>query len=146
MPQWWLMITAHINCCWTHNTCSSIAKTHADALNNYWVSRQAGQQLPTGNDSVNTVQLLWACAKLYRPCLKLHAVHQTPVQVSKLGCIALAISFSGFHSGRRLTCCTDGTVMLTSSLLWVNWSLLVSGLLETVVKVSKPHHNSWTKP
>ena len=30
--------------CWTHNTCSSISKTHADALNNYWVSRQREQQ------------------------------------------------------------------------------------------------------
>ena len=30
--------------CWTHNTCSSITKTHADALSHYWSSRQAEQQ------------------------------------------------------------------------------------------------------
>ena len=47
--------------CRTHNTCSSIAKTHADALSHYWASRQAEQQgsffvqLPIGNDGVNTV-------------------------------------------------------------------------------------------
>ena len=40
MPRWGWMIVAHINCRWTHNTCSSKGKTHADALNNYWVSRQ----------------------------------------------------------------------------------------------------------
>ena len=30
--------------CWNHNTCSSIAKTYADALSNYCVSRQTEQQ------------------------------------------------------------------------------------------------------
>ena len=56
-----LMIVAHINYCWTHNMCSSIAKTHADSLSNYigYLGRQRNKQLlPTENDSVNTVQLL----------------------------------------------------------------------------------------
>ena len=44
MSRWGWMIAAHINYCWTHNTCSSIAKTHADALSNYWISRQTEQQ------------------------------------------------------------------------------------------------------
>ena len=44
MPRLGWMIAAHINYCWTHNTCSSIAKIHADALSNYWVSRQTEQQ------------------------------------------------------------------------------------------------------
>ena len=44
MPLWGWMIAAHINYCWTQYTCSSIAETHADALSNYWASRQAGQQ------------------------------------------------------------------------------------------------------
>ena len=39
----------------------TIHAVDADALSNYWVSRQTEQQgscwLPTGNDSVNTVQL-----------------------------------------------------------------------------------------
>ena len=37
----------------------------------------------------------WTCTKLYRPC-----------------CVAIAVSFSGFHSGRHLICFTDETVML----------------------------------
>ena len=37
---------------------------------------------------------------------------------ARLGCVALAVLFSGFRSGRRLIFCTDWTVMLKSSLLW----------------------------
>ena len=62
-----------------------------------------------------------------------------------LGCVALAVSFSGFHSGCRLICCTDWTVMLISSLLWRICSSLDSGLLATAVKVSKSRHNSTLK-
>ena len=67
-------------------------------------------------------------------------------EVGNLGCVALALSFSGFHSGRRLICCTAWTVMLISSLLWRICSSLDSGLLATVVTVSKSCHNSTTKP
>ena len=42
--------------CWTHNTCSSISKTHADALSHYWESRQTEQQ--GSYLCKNTVQLL----------------------------------------------------------------------------------------
>ena len=62
-----------------------------------------------------------------------------------LGCVALAVSFSGFHSSRHLICCTDWTVMLINSLLWGICSLLDSGLLATAVKVSKSLHNSTIK-
>ena len=154
MSRWGWMIAAHINYCWTHNTCSSIAKTHADALSNYWISRQTEQQ---GSCLCNCIaHRKWQCkhrtiiigcvANCIGHAYKLHVVHTGASLLLHLGCIALAVSFSGFHSGCHLICCTDGTVMLTSSLLWVNWSSLVSGLLETVVKVSKPHYNSWTKP
>ena len=50
--------------------------------------------------------------------------------------VALAVLFSGFHSGHHLICCTDRTVILKSSLLWAAWSTLDSVLLATVVKVS----------
>ena len=59
--------------CWTHNTCSSIAKTHADASSHYWASagratRQLFVRLPTGNDSVTVnINYYWASVKLYRP-------------------------------------------------------------------------------
>ena len=62
-----------------------------------------------------------------------------------LGCVALAVSFSGFHFGRHLICCTDWTVMLISSLLWGICSSLDSGLLATAVEVSKSCHNSTIK-
>ena len=62
-----------------------------------------------------------------------------------LGCVALAVSFSGFHSSRRLNCCTDWTVMLINSLLWGICSSLDSGLLATAVEVSKSRHNSTIK-
>ena len=55
---------------------------------------------------------------------------------ARLGCVALAVLFSGFRSGRRLICCTDRTVMLKSSLLWAAWSSLDCLLLATVVVVS----------
>ena len=57
---------------------------------------------------------------------------------ARLGCVALAVrvSFSGFHSGHCLICCTDQTVMLKSSLLWAAWFLLDCLLLATVVEVS----------
>ena len=54
----------------------------------------------------------------------------------------MAVSFFEFHSCHCLICCTDGTVMLTSSLPWANWPSLVSGLLETVVEVSITHEQS----
>ena len=58
-----------------------------------------------------------------------------------LGCVALALSFFGFHSGRCLNCYIDWTVMLISSLLWEICSSLDSGLLATAVEVSKSCHN-----
>ena len=79
-----------------------------------------------------------------RPCLQLHVV-KWYAEEGNLDCVALAVSFSGFHSGRRLICCTDWTVMLISSLLWEICSSLDSGLLETAVKVSKSCHNSIIK-
>ena len=54
--------------CWTHNTCSSIAKTHADALR-YLGRQQLFVQLPTGNDSVNTVQLLFGVCQIATPII-----------------------------------------------------------------------------
>ena len=60
---------------------------------------------------VNTIQEHfynnWACVKLYRLCS-----------------FGLWISL-----GLSSSCCTDGTVMLTSSLLWAGWSSLDSVLL-----------------
>ena len=50
-------------------------------------------------------------------------------------CVALTVSFSGFHLAHQLICCTDQTVMLKSSLLWAAWSLLDSVLLATVLLV-----------
>ena len=81
-----------------------------------------------------------------RPRLQLHARGPWYAEEGNLGCVALAVSFSGFHSGCRLICCTDWTVMLISSLLWRICSSLDSGLLATVVMVSKSRHNSTTKP
>ena len=72
MPQWGWMIAAaaHINYCWTHNTCSLIAKTHADALSNYWVSRQQQGSCLCNCPQELTMQTLynyyWVYAKLYR--------------------------------------------------------------------------------
>ena len=69
----------------SHNTCSSIAKTHA-VLSKYWVSRQdrATRQLfvqfPTGNDSVNTVQLLLGMSQIVQTALLI--AHGEAVQVS----------------------------------------------------------------
>ena len=76
-----------------------------------------------------------------RPCLQLHVVYGR----QNLGRVALAVSFSGFHSGRCPICCTVWTVMLISSLLWGICSSLDSGLLATAVKVSKSCHNSTIK-
>ena len=63
-----------------------------------------------------------------------------------IGCVSLAVSFSGFHLSRSLICCTDWTVMLISNLLWGICSSLDSRLLATAVKVSKSCHESTTKP
>ena len=63
-------------------------------------------------------------------CLPVH-------QLTKL--CSFAVSFSGFHSGRCLICCTDQTVMLKSSLLWAAWSSLDSALMATVIKASNSH-------
>ena len=56
-----------------------------------------------------------------------------------------AVTFSGFHSGCRLICCIDWTVMLIGSLLWGICSSLNSGFLATAVEVSKSCHNSTIK-
>ena len=42
MPRWGWMTATHILLDPQH-ICSSIAKIHADALSNYWVSRQTEQ-------------------------------------------------------------------------------------------------------
>ena len=64
-------------------------------------------------------------------CLQVYELRQ-----ARLGCVALAVAFSGFHSCHRLICCTDRTVMLRSSLLWATWSSLDCLLLATVIEVS----------
>ena len=69
-----------------------------------------------------------------RPCWPVYE-HQW----ARLGRVALAVSLSEFHSGCHLVCCTDWTVMLKSSLLWVAWSSLDCLLLATVVEVSISH-------
>ena len=79
-----------------------------------------------------------------RPRLQLHEVHVCWSR-QNLGCVALAVSFPGFHPGRRLICCTDWTVMLIRCLLWefvLRWTL---DCCQPAVKVSKSRHNSRTK-
>ena len=126
--------------CWTHNTCSSIAKTHPDALSHYWASRQtrATRQLFVQK---NTVQLLLAMCQIIIG----HAFICTRCTGPSVqsGCVAAQLWQTRFHSGCSLICCTD---MLTGSLPWVSWSSLDFGSLETVVEVSKPCHNSQTNP
>ena len=56
-----------------------------------------------------------------------------------LSWVALEVSFSGFHSGRHLSCSTDWIVMLISRLLWGICSSLDSGLPEAAIKVGKSH-------
>ena len=75
--------------CWTHNTCSSIAKTHADALSHYWASRQTRKtrQLFVQKTLYN---YYWACTNYYRPCLYLHMVHWSKCPVRLRSWIALA--------------------------------------------------------
>ena len=77
--------------------------------------------------SLNTGLRLQLHAVRNHPCLPVYELRQ-----ARLGCVALAVSFSGFHSVCFLICCTDQTVILNSSLLWVAWSSLNSVLLATV--------------
>ena len=85
----------------------------------------------------------WVGAKLGHAFICAHSPWYA--EEGNLCCVALAVSFSGFHSSRHLICCTDWTVMLISSLLWGICSSLDSGLLATAVKVSKSRHNSTIK-
>ena len=89
--------------------------------------------------------VIWRGGCQIRPRLQLCTRSVVCWGRQNLGCVALAVSFSGFHSSRRLNCCTDWTVMLISSLLWGICSSLDSGLLATAIEVSKSRHNSTTK-
>ena len=94
---------------------------------------QAGQLLVyTKNSSRNWI-LAWVGANWAVPSIACGAGY---AEVGNLCCVALAVSFSGFHSSRCLICCTHWTVMLISSLLWQICSSLDSGLLATAVEVS----------
>ena len=68
----------------SHNTCSSIAKNHADVLSKHWVSRQTEQQGSCFCNnpqkmSVNTVQLLLGISQIVQAALLI--AHGEAVQV-----------------------------------------------------------------
>ena len=149
MPRWRQLM----HYCWS--TCNTMQFNSwcLDSLQGIQESRQEEllfvctlyiKLLLTGNDCVNTVQLLLGVCLHYNLLyLQLPCSVSTVVTTELLGYVAFAVSSSA--PGWCLICCTDGTVMLTSSLPWAGWSMLDSRLLETVIEVSKSCHNSWTK-
>ena len=60
-----------------------------------------------------------------------------------LGWVALAVSFSQFHLGRHLICCTNYGLNCHDDKQPVVWNLFLAGLglLATAVEVSKSRHN-----
>ena len=57
-------------------------------------------------------KLQWAMPLIFFLCNAM----TRDVDCTELYCVALAVLFSGFHTGRHMICCTDRIVMLTSSL------------------------------
>ena len=72
-----------------------------------------------------------------KQCLHNSHIHSCRLAIARYVVLVWEPHSLDFTQVWHLTCCTDGTVELTTGLLWAGWSSLGWTLLETVLEVNK---------